>query len=36
MDYQTFFRTELDRLKAGGNYRVFADLERHRDRKSVV
>ena len=30
MDYQTFFRTELDRLKAGGNYRVFADLERHR------
>ena len=30
MDYQTFFRTELERLKAGGNYRVFADLERHR------
>ncbi|MBO6852645.1 MAG: 5-aminolevulinate synthase [Marivivens sp.] len=30
MDYQAFFRTQLDDLKDEGNYRVFADLERHR------
>ncbi|MGR3662894.1 MAG: 5-aminolevulinate synthase [Paracoccaceae bacterium] len=30
MDYQSFFRTQLDDLRDQGNYRVFADLERHR------
>lgn len=30
MDYQSFFRTQLDGLRDEGNYRVFADLERHR------
>jgi len=30
MDYQGFFRAELDRLRDEGNYRVFADLERER------
>ena len=30
MDYQTFFKGELARLKDEGNYRVFADLERER------
>jgi 5-aminolevulinate synthase len=28
MDYQEFFRTELDGLRTAGNYRVFANLER--------
>lgn len=29
MDYQGFFKTALDDLRTQGNYRVFADLERH-------
>ncbi len=29
MDFQKFFQTSLDGLKDEGNYRVFADLERH-------
>ena len=28
MDYQQFFTAQLDALRAEGNYRVFADLER--------
>jgi 5-aminolevulinate synthase len=28
MDFETLFRTDLDGLKAEGNYRVFANLER--------
>ncbi len=30
MDFEKYFEKELDGLKASGNYRVFADLERHR------
>ncbi|MBB3993844.1 5-aminolevulinate synthase [Sulfitobacter undariae] len=29
MDYQNFFKTALDDLRSQGNYRVFANLERH-------
>jgi 5-aminolevulinate synthase len=29
MDYQGFFREQLDGLREAGNYRVFANLERH-------
>ncbi len=28
MNYETFFRTQLDGLRRQGNYRVFADLQR--------
>ncbi len=28
MNYESFFRRELDRLRREGNYRVFADLQR--------
>jgi 5-aminolevulinate synthase len=30
MDYEGFFQSELEGLKAAGNYRVFAELERHK------
>ena len=30
MNFEKYFEKELDGLKASGNYRVFADLERHR------
>ncbi|MFY0691240.1 MAG: 5-aminolevulinate synthase [Paracoccaceae bacterium] len=30
MNYQSFFTSALTKLKEEGNYRVFADLERHR------
>jgi 5-aminolevulinate synthase len=30
MDYQGFFKGELDSLREAGNYRVFAELERHK------
>ncbi|WP_415404391.1 5-aminolevulinate synthase [Tateyamaria sp. SN3-11] len=30
MNYQDFFRSELDQLRDDGNYRDFAELERHR------
>jgi 5-aminolevulinate synthase len=29
MNYEAFFRSELDGLTRAGNYRVFADIERH-------
>ena len=29
MDYKKFFGEEINKLKAEGNYRVFAELERH-------
>ena len=29
MDYQAFFKTLLDSLRDSGDYRVFANLERH-------
>ncbi len=29
MDFEGLFRAELEQLKNDGNYRVFADLERH-------
>ena len=30
MQYETFFKQKIDALKAEGNYRVFADIVRHR------
>jgi len=30
MDYQSFFKSSLDALRNEGDYRVFANLERHR------
>ena len=32
MNYETFFREQLDRLRREGNYRIFADLERRAGR----
>jgi 5-aminolevulinate synthase len=29
MNYEAFFRSQLDGLSRAGNYRVFADIERH-------
>jgi 5-aminolevulinate synthase len=29
MNYEAFFRAELDGLRRAGNYRIFADLRRH-------
>lgn len=30
LEFETFFQAELDALRENGNYRVFADLERHK------
>ncbi|MDF1794257.1 MAG: 5-aminolevulinate synthase [Thalassobaculaceae bacterium] len=30
MDYETYFRDQLDRLRGEGNYRVFTDIERQK------
>ncbi len=30
MDFDTFFASELDRVREEGNYRVFTEIERHR------
>ena len=32
MNYETFFRKQIDGLRREGNYRVFADLERQAGR----
>jgi 5-aminolevulinate synthase len=32
MDYEAFFASELDTLRADGRYRVFTDIKRHRGR----
>lgn len=29
MDYESFFRSQIEALKQEGRYRVFADLARH-------
>jgi len=29
MNYDAFFKTSLDKLRTSGDYRVFANLERH-------
>ena len=29
MDYEGFFGKAIDKLKAEGNYRIFAEIERH-------
>jgi 5-aminolevulinate synthase len=29
MDFNTYFQEQLDTLHKAGNYRVFAELERH-------
>jgi len=29
MDYEGFFNNSIEQLKSEGNYRVFAELERH-------
>jgi 5-aminolevulinate synthase len=29
MNYQNYFKGALDNLRSDGNYRVFAELERH-------
>ncbi|MFW5633402.1 MAG: aminotransferase class I/II-fold pyridoxal phosphate-dependent enzyme, partial [Erythrobacter sp.] len=32
MDYEAFFASELDGVRAEGRYRVFTDIKRHRGR----